>query len=671
MRSCLLGLFICNAFFSFSQTTPIDSLQRVIVSGKKDVNTARAYINLATEYLRTDFNKAKSTSHSGIAFIKDIKTPSLLSGLYSILVSAHQNTGNIDSAKFFLVRLKDLSDKATGEESNKILANYYSTAGLFQKKLGNYKSANPYLIKAAALVEQSNNIVAAAGQFLNVGNNYKSMGDYRNALQYHLKALRLFQSKENKKGESFALQSIGLDFYELKQFQKALDYMLQSLRLKRELDDKRGIVTTIGSLGSVYLGLNDPEKAMQYSLQAVTLAKEMNLPADEARFLENIGKIYNAKNDAVNATDYFTRAKLLGKQSGDSSVVLSSDAELVMLQKKKLQDKEQKQLEQRLVVNADAQKKLGNKKEELEVYKNLSEYYAQNKQPDKAIAYLNKYYTSKDSVLNTEVQMNINKLEEQYQNEIKVAEIKLLKKDQQINQQQLKQQRYLLITAILIILLTLIGIWMLVNRYKLRQKMKELELRNSIAADLHDEVGSSLSSIHMLSQMAKQQNFNLQEDILNKVSNNAHETMEKMSDIVWMIKPTENDGISLKERMQKFIYDVCSSLNINCSFKADELDKLKLSMEQRKNLYLIFKEAINNAAKYSGTKELSVLIEMQHKNLGMNIKDFGKGFNDQVASRGNGLENMQIRAKELKGQLHILSKPEQGTELNLTFPVAN
>jgi signal transduction histidine kinase len=92
-------------------------------------------------------------------------------------------------------------------------------------------------------------------------------------------------------------------------------------------------------------------------------------------------------------------------------------------------------------------------------------------------------------------------------------------------------------------------------------------------------------------------------------------------------------------------------------------------MEQKKNLYLIFKEAINNAIKYSGTNALNVMIKLNQKNLVMHIKDYGKGFNENIVLKGNGLENMQIRAKELKGDLLVKSQSGQGTELNLTFPV--
>ena len=142
-----------------------------------------------------------------------------------------------------------------------------------------------------------------------------------------------------------------------------------------------------------------------------------------------------------------------------------------------------------------------------------------------------------------------------------------------------------------------------------------------------------------------------------------------MSDIVWMIKPSENDGIGIKERMQRFMYDLGSSRNIECTLNADELDGMKLTMPQKKNLYLIFKEAINNAVKYSETPVLEVDIFLRDKQLVMHVKDYGKGFNEAITSNGNGLNNMKMRAKELKGTLQISSIPNQGTKLSLSFPV--
>lgn len=200
--------------------------------------------------------------------------------------------------------------------------------------------------------------------------------------------------------------------------------------------------------------------------------------------------------------------------------------------------------------------------------------------------------------------------------------------------------------------------------------MKELELRNQIAADLHDEVGSSLSSIHMLSQMASQRGDDVvHKDILSRMSSNAKETMDKMGDIVWMIKPGEAEAANLKQRMERFAYEISSSKNISLQLSVDELEKLKLTMEQRKNIWLIFKEAVNNAVKYSGTDKMEISSRTEGKELLLLVKDFGKGFDTGVIKKGNGLDNMQQRAADLQADLLVDSVAGEGTRVALRLPM--
>ena len=201
--------------------------------------------------------------------------------------------------------------------------------------------------------------------------------------------------------------------------------------------------------------------------------------------------------------------------------------------------------------------------------------------------------------------------------------------------------------------------------------MKELELRHRIAADLHDEVGSSLSSIHMLSQIAAQQTGqpSKEKDILTRVSANARETMEKMSDIVWMIKPGESEGGNLKQRIEQFAYEIASNHNIDMVIDLAILEKEKLTMEQRRNIYLIFKEVLNNALKYSGTEKIEITSGEKGRFFFLRITDFGTGFELNQKYKGNGLGNMQKRARELKGSLDIQSKAGFGTTVELQVPL--
>ena len=109
--------------------------------------------------------------------------------------------------------------------------------------------------------------------------------------------------------------------------------------------------------------------------------------------------------------------------------------------------------------------------------------------------------------------------------------------------------------------------------------------------------------------------------------------------------------------------------------KLDELsagprgENMKLTMEQKKNIYLVFKEAVNNAVKYSGTEKLDVTASIQNKELTLCVKDSGKGFDSSIIKKGNGLDNMQNRAKESGGVLTVQSTENTGTTILLVVPI--
>jgi signal transduction histidine kinase len=152
------------------------------------------------------------------------------------------------------------------------------------------------------------------------------------------------------------------------------------------------------------------------------------------------------------------------------------------------------------------------------------------------------------------------------------------------------------------------------------------------------------------------------------MSSNAKETMDKMGDIVWMIKPGETEAGSLKQRMERFAYEIGTSKNIEVNMQLEELENLKLNMEQRRNIYLIFKEAVNNAVKYSDAKKIDINSSLQNHELLLTIKDEGQGFDHAKTKKGNGLGNMSHRAEELGGRLEIVSAPAEGTTVSLTMP---
>lgn len=207
--------------------------------------------------------------------------------------------------------------------------------------------------------------------------------------------------------------------------------------------------------------------------------------------------------------------------------------------------------------------------------------------------------------------------------------------------------------------------------YRLRlKKAQELErIRARIASDLHDDIGATLSSISLYSQAVKNQlkekNPQL-ESVLDKMGENSREMVTSMSDIVWAINPDNDDGAKLISRMESYATDMCAVKNMHLQFHVnDKLNTVILPLEHRKNIYLIFKEAINNAVKYACAANVVVQIEWQHKKLSVSIADDGIGFNEATVIKGNGLKNLYTRAKEIKGAVTIDSVEGKGTTVTL------
>jgi signal transduction histidine kinase len=203
-------------------------------------------------------------------------------------------------------------------------------------------------------------------------------------------------------------------------------------------------------------------------------------------------------------------------------------------------------------------------------------------------------------------------------------------------------------------------------KYRLRHALKVERMRARIASDLHDDIGSTLSSISMLSEMAKNQD---KEEILTKalgrIGENSRDMLNSMDDIIWSVNP-QNDSIhSLFVRLREFAIPICEAKNITLNMDVEEdVNSMKLEMDERRSIYLIVKEAINNAAKHSECESLVVTF-VNNYHLEISIKDDGCGFDTTLSTARNGLANMKRRAKQIGAELNIKSGKKSGTTILL------
>jgi len=196
----------------------------------------------------------------------------------------------------------------------------------------------------------------------------------------------------------------------------------------------------------------------------------------------------------------------------------------------------------------------------------------------------------------------------------------------------------------------------------------EDRLRSKIARDLHDEMGSTLTSINIISKMALLQTDgnNTMKNNLQKIKDHSGHMMESMSDMVWAINPANDTLEKIILRMKEHAAEVLEPSKINLYFREDgTLYDIKLNLGQRKDLYLVFKEALNNAVKYSEASEIHILLSRENNFMKMQIIDNGKGFETEKSYSGNGLRNMHSRALQMQASLKIQSIQGSGSAIVL------
>jgi signal transduction histidine kinase/ligand-binding sensor domain-containing protein len=210
--------------------------------------------------------------------------------------------------------------------------------------------------------------------------------------------------------------------------------------------------------------------------------------------------------------------------------------------------------------------------------------------------------------------------------------------------------------------------------YRLRvSRLLEMErTRTRIAADLHDDIGANLTKISILTEVAHQQLGlvnKVADDTLLSIATISRESAASMRDIIWAINPKRDRLLDLSRRMRGFATDIFTSRDIEFRFSvADGDQELKLGPEMRRDIFLIFKEAINNIVRHAECKKAEIELYVKHQQLVLRVSDDGKGFLVTENGDGHGFTSMRRRAENCGGGLEIISHPGRGTTIRLIVP---
>ncbi len=210
-------------------------------------------------------------------------------------------------------------------------------------------------------------------------------------------------------------------------------------------------------------------------------------------------------------------------------------------------------------------------------------------------------------------------------------------------------------------------------RYRVRQLVRLQKIRTRIATDLHDEIGSTLTNISILSSLSKKHLLQAGKvhDFLQRISEEVDSSSQALDDIVWSVNTNHDTLEETVTRMRRYAAELFDAGNTSYELYLDQaFEERKLSMEQRRDVYLLYKEAVNNISKHAFAKHVHIRVTIEHNQLLLLIKDDGKGFVASNEYSQHGLNGMRDRVRKWKGKISIESEPVRGTIIQIALPLS-
>ncbi len=570
----------------------------------------------------------------------------------------HASTPQIDSAK------KDYDKAATTEQKVK---SCFFVADNFMDK-DQYDSAQVWLNRIATIYTIKKPTLFNYYLLSRQAEVYYYNGLLQLGLQSALRSLDVAMQLNDSLLLADACNMTGLFYTTMNEPAKARPYFYKGIPFSRQPPYPPQYLSLakphhlLGNMAETLEKLNENDSALLYSRRSLQKATEIQWLRGMAVAHINLGKVYYKKSQADSSYRQYLLAMQTAKQGGDIDVELVSYAGLALSEKKVTAAGDWLQkgfalMEQAPQVNALFTKDF------LTMALQFYKIHNNNTGIRNSYAAMVKLDSTRSSNNTRQLQniLNISSNNENRLLKLEVAEV--------------TQQKELTNTRLYIALLgfLLMAGLFFIYRYYSRQRLKIAALKNSISQDLHDDVGASLSSLHIYSSLAEkmvEENPAKAKELLRQITINTLGVMDNMGDIVWAMKPQAGDEQSLEAKIKNYGTSLLTEQEIPCSYQiSPHADAMIKSMEARKNILLIIKEALNNIAKYSKATNVLVSVAEKDTHVAVKITDNGLGFDPALAKKGNGLKNIQSRCTALKGSCTITSSPGNGCTIDCKLPL--
>lgn len=594
------------------------SIREVLVDKRSIAESLDAIGNVCSK--QGDYTKAMDYYLKALKIDEALKNEMGIASVLRHIGSIHWNQGDFPKALDYYFRSLKMAE-GLGDKDG--IASALANMGLIYYEQGDYLKALDYYFKVLKMDEEAGNRNGIAGDLNNIGLAYSELGNYATALDFYFKALQLAEQLKNKGLIAYEFGNIGLVYYNKKDYPTALDYYFKALKLDEDLGYKKGVARHLGNIANIYHVQSDFSKALDYYFKSLKMKKDLGDRNAIAITLGNIAQAYTETGKFAAAEKYLKNASAIADSIGAADNVMRFE-------------------------------------------ESLSRLYDTTGRYKLALEHYKKAMVLKDTLFNEERDKQITRKEMNYEFEkTQAAEKTMHEKQLAVADVEVKKQKLLKNAFIGGLALTLLLFFFGYRFYRSEQVLRLQTIRNKISGDLHDDIGSTLNSISIYSEVAKKKDEQ-QDEALEMIGDASRKIIDAMSDIVWTINPDNDSFAKIIFRMKSLAYNLFRAKQIEYTFQSDDiLHEKKLSIEDRRNFYLIFKEAVNNVVKYANATRAAITLTNENDNITLRIQDDGVGFDTSQDMEGNGIKSMKRRADEMKARFTLESGKGDGTLVEL------
>lgn len=566
-----------------------------------------------------------------------------------------------DSARVMALRLKYLKGEADA----------LNNLGIVYREMGSYEESLDHHHASLQIYEKTGDRKGKANAINNLGIIYSSQGNHPEGLRHYLASLKIKEEIGDKPGVANSYNNIGTIYESQGDYEEALKYHKMSLKIKEEIGDKKGMAGSYNNIGMIYDNLGMYEEALENYYIAIEINEETGNRFRLAGNYINIGVAHMYREKYREALESFTHALSIAYEIGAEEMFASIHTNLgrINMQLGRF-DQARSQLETAL----DHAQGIGNKYDILAIYETLFTLDSTQGRWKQAFDHLLLYKSYNDSVFNEDSEFQIARMKMEYETEKKDQEIELLNKDNEIKSLQLSRQKAIRHGLSAGIVMLFVTGFLLFRSFRLRKKLEQQQAiiseRKRISADLHDDVGSGLSRIMLLTELVKREARTPEmKQEAEKIAKISSELSSNISEIIWALN-ANNDTLEslvayIRRHAAEFFEDSELQFRINTPVGIADIP---LSGEKRRDIFYTVKEALHNIHKHAQATEAELSFSVNGGELTVMVRDNGRGIPEEAKNDlGNGLRNMRQRMESVGGSFDM--ENHQGTKITLKVPV--